>query len=452
MGWGQDTARQINEMFAPEDKPQERPGIYNKIKQWVNKFLDGVRSLFDSKAKGLTYDELVRMPMKALFDDTESARFMEALAQVNEEEVDLSSQGDRAALVAKTQSLVDAFGQKYNIYHTHVLMSDDADAIRAIPAFDYEFSGIKDDTEREQTIQYVLDQIKNNEDINAITLDKSGEIIIFADRVNTAEAVETACFHEGTHSWLRRQFGYDTPRSVCENYWIATEKRFSTAHRNIESELSNESQFKQHEEFFVYKLHDALVRGSFDNIDPYLDELGRHYVDKLLNEFGYDRQREGQERNSGKGEPDWIRIYRERSNPRLQQEAEETSGRDERGGRGEVESSGDPDEGVLFRELDEDEDAELIDRLESEPKITTYSTKVKVDDGYIPPMSSRDNETGELRKPEHEGKWNEAEERPDLAYYDEKSKTWKFDLGKSNGKDVNGVAAGRKSLALAWLQ
>ena len=83
---GQDAARQINEMFAPEDKPQERPGIYNKIKQWVNKFLDGVRSLFDSKAKGLTYDELVRMPMKALFDDAESAQFMEALKQVNEGE------------------------------------------------------------------------------------------------------------------------------------------------------------------------------------------------------------------------------------------------------------------------------------------------------------------------------------------------------------------------------
>lgn len=90
---GQDAARQINEMFAPEDKPQERPGIYNKIKQWIDKFLDGVRSLFDSKAKGLTYDELVRMPMKALFDDAEAARFMKALQQVNEEDVDLSSQG-----------------------------------------------------------------------------------------------------------------------------------------------------------------------------------------------------------------------------------------------------------------------------------------------------------------------------------------------------------------------
>jgi hypothetical protein len=90
---GQDAARQINEMFAPEDKPQERPGIYNKIKQWIDKFLDGVRSLFSDNAKGLTYDELVRMPMKALFDDAEAARFMEALQQVNEEDVDLSSQG-----------------------------------------------------------------------------------------------------------------------------------------------------------------------------------------------------------------------------------------------------------------------------------------------------------------------------------------------------------------------
>lgn len=83
-------------------------------------------------------------------------------------------------------------------------------------------------------------------------------------------------------------------------------------------------------------------------------------------------------------------------------------------------------EDIRFRELDEEEDADLIAELESGPTITTYSTKVKVDDGYVPPMSSKDNETGKLRTPEHEGKWNEAEERPDLAYRDEKSGRWKF--------------------------
>ena len=99
-----------------------------------------------------------------------------------------------------------------------------------------------------------------------------------------------------------------------------------------------------------------------------------------------------------------------------------------------------PDEqDIRYRELDEDEDAELIDRLENGPHITTYSTKIKVDDGYVPPMSSKDNETGEMRAPEHEQKWNESEERPDLAKQDKKTGKWKFDLKKSNDKDVNGV-------------
>ena len=124
-------------------------------------------------------------------------------------------------------------------------------------------------------------------------------------------------------------------RSICENFWNATESRFQQAHRKIELEYKNVPAYGQHEEFLTYALHDALVRGSFEKVDPYLDKLGRHYVDKLLKEFGYDRQREGQERDSGKGEPDWIRTYRERSNPRLQQEGEETSGRGDEGGRGE---------------------------------------------------------------------------------------------------------------------
>lgn len=100
--------------------------------------------------------------------------------------------------------------------------------------------------------------------------------------------------------------------------------------------------------------------------------------------------------------------------------------------------AGESDE-VLFRELDDEEDAELIAELESGPTVTTYSTKVKVDGGYIPPMSSKDNETGKMRKPEREGTWNEAEERPDMAYFDEKSGKWKFDLKKSNNKTTGHV-------------
>lgn len=94
---------------------------------------------------------------------------------------------------------------------------------------------------------------------------------------------------------------------------------------------------------------------------------------------------------------------------------------------------------VLFRELDDEEDAELIAELEGGPTVTTYSTKIKVDGGYIPPMSSKDNETGKMRKPEREGTWNEAEERPDMAYFDEKSGKWKFDLKKSNNKTTGHV-------------
>ena len=58
-------------------------------------------------------------------------------------------------------------------------------------------------------------------------------------------------------------------------------------------------------------------------------------------------------------------------------------------------------------------DKKLIDKLESEPKMKVYRAMQVVNGKLYPPMSAKVD--GKLREPIELGKWEEAEERPDLA-------------------------------------
>ena len=95
------------------------------------------------------------------------------------------------------------------------------------------------------------------------------------------------------------------------------------------------------------------------------------------------------------------------------------------------------DAGADYREVT---DEEQIAWLESQPKMRKlYRAMVLIDGKLYPPMSSKDNETGELRNPERIGHWTESQERPDLAVYDPKTGKWYFRLLKSDGSSIDKV-------------
>lgn len=104
---------------------------------------------------------------------------------------------------------------------------------------------------------------------------------------------------------------------------------------------------------------------------------------------------------------------------------------------------------LRFSVLDPERDADLIAELDGQDYVTVYRTMAKVNGEYYPPMDSRDHDNPEkLRNPEKLGQYTQSEERPDLAYAEEytdkktgeKKTRWKFNLRKSNGKSVDGVA------------
>lgn len=80
-------------------------------------------------------------------------------------------------------------------------------------------------------------------------------------------------------------------------------------------------------------------------------------------------------------------------------------------------------------------DPYLIEQLENGEKIKVYRAMVLIDGKLYPPMSSKDNETKQLRAPIELGKWEQAEERPDLAI--EKDGKWFFRLRKDDGSTVD---------------
>jgi len=81
------------------------------------------------------------------------------------------------------------------------------------------------------------------------------------------------------------------------------------------------------------------------------------------------------------------------------------------------------------------DDKEQIAKLEGEKKVKAYRAMVMVDGKLYPPMSSKDNETKQLRQPVELGKWEQAEERPDLAIM--KDGKYYFRLRKDDGTTVD---------------
>lgn len=84
------------------------------------------------------------------------------------------------------------------------------------------------------------------------------------------------------------------------------------------------------------------------------------------------------------------------------------------------------DDGVRHSE---ETDEEVIERLEKEPKVKVYRAMQLIDGKLYPPMAAKQN--GKLVNPIELGKWEKADEHPEMA-----DENGKFKLDKGNGKSL----------------
>ena len=93
-------------------------------------------------------------------------------------------------------------------------------------------------------------------------------------------------------------------------------------------------------------------------------------------------------------------------------------------------------------------DPNKIEELEQGEKLKTYRSMSLIDGKLYPPMSTKDNSTGKLRPAIELGKWEQAEENPENAKWNEKKQGWYFDL--KQGRESSNSGANRTTNAVAY--
>ena len=163
------------------------------------------------------------------------------------------------------------------------------------------------------------------------------KIVIFADRIKAGNA-ETVFFHENIHGILHDWYG-DGERSIADRFWdVASDTgkvKKSFVVKNYDANM-------QHEELFTYWLSKSMADGSVDDMISLFDDEGdKLRINNILNNIGYDKERESRRRldlrnASNGGNP----FDNERENP-VPRENRETES---------LESEGLADDGSLFRD------------------------------------------------------------------------------------------------------
>ena len=99
---GEKNEAYIEEMLRPGNKLYKGDGLIAQIKQWVLDVFKGIRSLFDPiDGKPLTYDEFVKMPLRALWDEKGQKEFRETVAETIQQMQKNKVQADAVELQAE---------------------------------------------------------------------------------------------------------------------------------------------------------------------------------------------------------------------------------------------------------------------------------------------------------------------------------------------------------------
>lgn len=208
---------------------------------------------------------------------------------------DIENKASRRS-VEKVRQIFDNLAAKYKSWPIEcVSLSETGDRELVETFFPNEIGDATEEEIREAAVN-LREYFKK---ANATIDRETGKIIIFADKVKEGEE-ENTFFHENIHGVLTRWYGKSS-RSVADRFWQSTpEKINSRTKSKIEDGYKEQSDTYKHDEWLTYNLADAMSSGDFSKIDEYLSSDDNIRINNILNELGYDRQREEEARKRQK--------------------------------------------------------------------------------------------------------------------------------------------------------
>jgi len=213
--------------------------------------------------------------------DVNEAAEVEDEDTVGDEDVRFKDGGGRDEGVAQVRRRFDELNSQYSGKAFDVVVLDELSDDEVLDLLGATAEEREEITPEE--VEKVRDWLKNGKryaSYNSLT----GKIIIFADKVPEGKE-EEAFFHENIHGVLRDLYG-DGVRPVAELFWeIAPDNGLVSrdfVKRNYESA-------KQKEEYFVYWLSRAMVKGR---VDEELDLLGKEETN--IKDYGQGTEENGE--------------------------------------------------------------------------------------------------------------------------------------------------------------
>ena len=271
--------------------------MFHRLKELLGRYWTMARDLFAGSVKGLK-------KMKAEdFADMAMADLMGGFnpgAAAKNNDIRYQFVGEQGAAEA-VKMHYDALAQKYHGKPYRIVMSidemADEDFLKEIGITDEELAKLTTDEIRENAKEQkeYTKAIKIGGGYNPNT----GKIVIFAENIPSLKEIEDTFFHENLHGILHELYG-DNPQSIALRFWDAAEK-WSDKKSIIAKAYRNESEHRQKEEFFVYLLSRAMLKGRVDDVLSVLTEEDTERVENILGILGYDRQTEELERRREKG-------------------------------------------------------------------------------------------------------------------------------------------------------
>lgn len=272
--------------------------MFNRLKELLGRYWTMARDLFAGSVKGLD-------KMKAEdFADMEMADLLGGFnpsAAAKNNDIRYQFVGEQGAAEA-VKMHYDALAQKYHGKPYRIVMSidemADEDFLKEI--------GFTSDELAELTPEKLKELAKEAKDYNKTRKVGGGyspssrRIVIFAENISSPDNMEEAFFHENLHGILHDIYG-DNAQTIATRFWDVAEGGF-VSKKKVADAYRNESEQRQKEEFFVYWLSRAMVKGRINEMLDMLVDEDSEKIDNILGIIGYDRRTEEVRRKDGKGQ------------------------------------------------------------------------------------------------------------------------------------------------------
>lgn len=262
---------------------------------------------------------------------------------------------------------------------------------------------------------------------------ENGRVYLYLPHIDSEYAAEKTIWHETVaHHGLRQLIGEENLNKLLKQLWLThregemgkwvaerMQKNGWALNEAIEEYLAREAEKNPFKEPGLWQrlkwmLADVLHKMGFST-DPTISDI------RYLFWVSQNRLNGNDPLTKAKQQAFLFNLEREAANtPYVNMNAER------------VEDIYNPDaEGAYDDGIrhSEETDEEVIERLEKEPKIKVYRAMQLIDGKLYPPMAAKQG--GKLVNPIELGKWEKADEHPEMA-----DENGKFKLDKGNGKSL----------------